>query len=159
MELRMKRLVSIIACAMLFIFVIRPGSVRAQCGNAPKLEIQADTIDVFGEAVHISGVLPQHSDRWFYHVSCQSPRLFNFSLWTVDRFSDRDGFFVAKSWNLQILDSREHPERGVIFFWGNLIKTPKGVKVSVKSIVGFPEGIRGDVIIREVPHKQVQDHR
>jgi hypothetical protein len=64
---------------------------------------------------------------------------------------------VAKSWNLQILDSREHPERGVIFFWGNLIKTPKGVKV--KSIVGFPEGIRGDVIIREVPHKQVQDHR
>jgi hypothetical protein len=153
----MKTTTLMIAFVVLFGYTAQPRISFAQCGDAPKLTIQTDSVTVSGETVHISRSLPQHSDRWFYSVSCRSSRLFNFSLWAIIKFNDRDGYYLAKSWNLQILDSHDHPEKEVIFdrenefyFWGNVVETPEGERIIVTSIVGLPEGIHGDVILREV---------
>ena len=160
----MKAKILMISFVMLSALLAQSKIASAQCGDAPKLTIQSDTITVSGAAVHITGKLPQPSDQWFYSVSCHSSRLFDFSLWTILKFNDRDGYFLAQSWNLQILDSHDHPEKDVLFarenefyFWGDAVKTPEGERIKVDSIVGLPEGIHGDVILREVHQEDAQE--
>jgi hypothetical protein len=162
----MKAAVLIITFVTLLTLSARPNVASAQCGDAPKLTIQSGRITVSGEAVHITGKLPQLSDQWYYSVSCDSSRLFNFSLWTIIRYNDRDGYFLAKSWNLQIFDAQESPEKNVIFerenefsFWGDVVKTPVGERIKIDSIVGLPKGIHGDGILRKVPRESNRDHR
>jgi hypothetical protein len=159
----MKATILMISVLMLSTVSAQPNIAFAQCGDAPKLTVQSGIITVSGEAVHITGKLPQLSDQWYYSVSCHSSRLFDFSLWTIIKFNDRDGFFLAQSWNLQILDSHDHPEKEVLFdrenefyFSGDVVRTPGGERIKVDSIVGLPEGIHGDVILREVHQENAQ---
>jgi hypothetical protein len=131
---------------------------HAQCGEPPRLTRHLNTITVTGQTVHISGRLPKDSDRWFYHVICRSGRLFDFSLWTIVEFKDRDGYFLAESWDLQVLDSKDYPEKEVIFdkedkfyFWGEAKYRAGHERIRFDSIDGLPEGVRGTVILDEVP--------
>ena len=129
-----------------------------KCIDPPTLSIKSNTIVVSGQTVHLAGKLPSKNEHWFYYPTCEtSSRLFNFSLWTISKFHDRDGFYFAKSWNLQILDSKDAPERELIFerenefyFWGD-VKTTKGsARVRVDSIVGIPNELHGTISLREV---------
>jgi hypothetical protein len=129
-----------------------------KCDDPPSLSISNDSIIVSGKVVHLSGILPSKDERWFYSVTCHtSSRLFNFSLWTISKFHDRDGLYFAKSWNLQIMDSHDDQEREVLFdrenefyFWGDAIDDPEGKKIKITSIVGLPEGIHGEAVLREI---------
>ncbi|MGB9407569.1 MAG: hypothetical protein WCA89_08530 [Terracidiphilus sp.] len=137
-----------------------------KCIDPPSLSIKSNTIFVSGQTVHLSGKLPSEDEHWFYNVTCHtSSRLFNFSLWTISKFHDRDGFYFAKSWNLQIMDSKDDQEKEIIFdrenefyFWGDAVKTPEGERIKIDSIVGLPEGIHGDVILRKVRQEGAQGH-
>jgi hypothetical protein len=129
-----------------------------RCDDPPSLSISNDYIIVSGEVVHLSGILPSKEERWFYSVTCHtSSRLFNFSLWTISKIHDRDGFYFAKSWNLQIMDSSDVQEREVLFdrenefyFWGDVTDDPKGKKIKITSIIGLPDGIHGEAVLREI---------
>ena len=135
-----------------------------KCDDPPSLSIKHNTIIVSGQTVHLSGKLPSEDEHWFYSVTCHtSSRLFNFSLWTISKFHDRDGFYSAKSWNLQIMDSKYDQEKEIIFnrenefnFWGNVVKTPEGERIKIDSIVGLPLGIHGEGILREVRQDNAQ---
>jgi len=131
-----------------------------KCDDPPSLSVKHNTIIVSGQVVHLSGNLPSKDERWFYNITCHtSSRLFNFSLWTISKFHDRDSFYFAKSWNLQIMDSKDDQEKEIIFerenefyFWGDAVKAPEGEMIKINSIVGLPEGIHGEVILLEVRH-------
>jgi len=147
--------------------IVQAKAALCQCGEAaslckcidpPTLSIKSNTIVVSGQTVHLSGKLPSENEHWFYYVTCDtSSRLFDFSLWKISKFHDRDGFYSAKSWNLQILDSKDDPEKKLIFerenefyFWGD-VKTTKGsASVRVDSIVGIPNELHGTISLREV---------
>jgi hypothetical protein len=134
----------------------------AQCEDAPKLSIQGRQLLVSGRAEHIAGALPAEAGNWFFQVRCQSSRLFNFSLWKFDRFADKSepghGFYRATSWNLQVLDSNQNPEREVTFdrensfwFWGD-VKSSNGIAlIEIDSMVGLPEELHGSVKLAKVP--------
>jgi hypothetical protein len=134
-----------------------------KCIDPPRLSIKSNTIVVSGQIVHLSGKLPSEDEHWFYSVTCHtSSRLFNFSLWAILKFQDRDGYYLAKSWNLQILDSTVAPETEIIFdkenkfyFWGKVTHAPGGEKIRIDSIVGLPEGIHGEGLLSEVQQEIV----
>jgi hypothetical protein len=129
-----------------------------KCDDPPSLSIKNDAVIVSGQVVHLSGILPSNDEHWFYSVTCHtSSRLFNYSLWVISKFHDSDGFYSAKSWNLQILDSKDNPEKELTFnrenmfnFWGDVVKTPEGERIRIDSIVGLPDGIHGDVVLRKI---------
>jgi hypothetical protein len=131
-----------------------------QCDDPPKLSINSGIITVSGQTIHLSGKLPAKMDHWFYAITCHTgSRLFDFSLWTIAKFGDSDNFYSAGSWNLQVSDSKDRPEvvlnfnrENNFYFWGNVTNTPGGRRIRVDNIVGFPLGIHGDGILREVPH-------
>ena len=133
-----------------------------KCIDPPSLSIKSNTIVVSGQTVHLAGKLPSENEHWFYYVTCDtSSRLFNFSLWKISKFHDRDGFYLAKSWNLQILDSKDYPEKELIFerendfyFWGDVETTKGAARVRVDSIVGLPNELHGTISLREVMHQK-----
>jgi hypothetical protein len=150
-----------ITLVALLAFITHSTLLHAQCGEPPRLIRHFNTITVSGQTVHISGSLPKNSDQWLYHVTCRSGRLFDFYLWTVSQFKDRDGFFLANSWDMQILDSKDNPETEVIFdkeakffFWGGAIYRDGHERIRVDSIDGLPDGVRGTVILDEVPQEK-----
>jgi hypothetical protein len=147
-----------ISVALLFFFFCSIDAF-AQCAfDAPQLTISSDTITVVGKNFHISAPLPRRGEHWLYSVSCHTSSLFDFSWWTFSRFHDRDGLFLAKSWNLQVLDSPEAPEQEVTFenenqfyFWGGVTQVKGGERVRFDHIVGLPNTLHGDAMLHEIP--------
>ncbi|MGA2352705.1 MAG: hypothetical protein ABSF70_19890 [Terracidiphilus sp.] len=137
-----------------------------QCTDPPELSIHSNTITVSGQTVHLSGKLPTVSDHWFYSVTCHtSSRLFDFSLWKISKFHDHDGFYSAKSWNLQVMDSKDDHEKEIVFdrenefyFWGNVENTNRAARVNVDTIVGLPKELHGTISLREVRGEKKQTH-
>jgi hypothetical protein len=128
-----------------------------QCGAQPTLSIKSNVITVSGQALHLSARLPSSDEHWFYSATCHSSRLFNFSLWTIDKFADRDGYYRATSWNLQVLDSKDYPEKELIFerenqfyFWGNIDEHQGFKRIRVDSIVGLPNQLHGTITLNKV---------
>jgi len=133
-----------------------------QCDDAPRLSIKGSQLLVSGREEHIAGALPADAERWFFYVRCRSSRLYDFSLWKFDRFGDRGepghGFYRATSWNLQLLDSNESPEREVIFdrensfwFWGDVKNTKENASIRIDSMVGLPVELHGLMKLTAVP--------
>ena len=134
----------------------------AQCDDAPKPSIKGRQLLVSGRAEQIAGALPADAGNWFFHVRCRSSRLFDFSLWTFERFADRSepgyGFYRATSWNLQVLDSNEYPQREVTFdrensfwFWGDVKSSKENASIRIDSMVGLPVELHGSVKLTAVP--------
>src|SRR5580698_869148 len=137
-----------------------------KCVDPPSLAVKGHTIFVSGEAVHLSGNLPSKDERWFYSITCHtSSRIFNFSLWTVVGFAPRPGLYFAKSWNLQISDAKDSPERQLTFdrendfyFWGNVDNSKGVARVSVDNIVGLPTEFHGTFSLPEIQSDRERAH-
>ena len=147
------------AASMLFVFPLSGVSTGyAQCDNPPRLSVRGTKLQVVGRTVRIEGALPENGKHWYFYVACHSSsRLFDYSLWTFARFADRDGYYLAESWNLQVLDSGDHPERGVIydrenrfFFWGDVRRHKVSASIRIDAVVGMPNGLGGLVQLQAV---------
>lgn len=132
-----------------------------QCDDPPRLSIKSGTITVSGQTFNLSGKLPAESDRWYYAITCHTgSRLFDFSLWVISEFKDRDGFYEAESWNLQVSDAKDSPEVALNFnrendfyFWGNVDNSKGMARVRVDDVVGLPTEFHGTLSLPEIPSK------
>jgi len=137
-----------------------------RCDDPPQLSIKSGTITVRGQTVNLSGKLPAASDRWYYAITCHTgSRLFDFSLWKISQFKDRDGFYEAKSWNLQVSDVKDSPKGSLIYdrensfyFWGNVDNSKGMARVRVDNIVRLPTEFHGTLSLPEIQSNRERAH-
>lgn len=136
-----------------------PLCLVAQTTTAPAVALHGGEIKFDGKFAHIRGKMPATGGSWFYSVRQRTPNLYVFSVWQLNEFKDRKeksiGFYRAKSWTVEVLDSESHPEKEVIFdrandffFWGNLIPTTDQAQLSISTIEGLPESSYGPVALK-----------
>ncbi len=135
--------------------------LQGQDVQPPIVTLHGNKVEFYGKYTNIGGYLPQKSEAWYYLVEQQKTHLFIYHFWVIAEFQDRKepngGFFRAKSWNVQVLDSSDDPEKQVIFdkendfyFWGNFTIKENQVRIEITSIEGFPPSLYGPVLLRKL---------
>ena len=136
-------------------------SLQGQDVQSPLVRVQGNRIEFVGKFAKISGDLPQKDVTWLYHVENPRARLFVYSFWTIAEFQDRkepnSGFYRAKSWTVQVLDSSEEPETRVIFdrtndffFRGKIKNMEQQMEVRIATIEGLPGNSYGPVLLKKL---------
>ena len=136
-----------------------PLCLMGQTSTAPLVALQGGEIKFDGKFAHIHGKMPATGGSWFYNVRQRTANLYVFSLWQINEIKDRTekdtGFYRAKSWTVEILDSGSHPERAVIFdgandffFWGRVASKAGRAELSISTIEGLPSSFYGPVLLQ-----------
>ena len=144
---------------LLLVMAFVPAVAMNQDLQAPSVTLQGATIKIDGQFAHIQGEMPAKMGPWFYHVEQKTPNLFVYSFWTIGEFQDtrekNHGLYEAKSWTVEVLDSKNDPETKLIFdklddflFWGDLVIGAGKAQVMIKSIDGLPESSCGPVSLQ-----------
>ncbi len=145
----------------LLLIAIAAGPViaRGQELQAPSVVLHGDSVKIDGQFAHVQGQMPSKGQSWLYQVERKKTNLFVFHFWSINVFQDTKekdhGFYRAKAWTVEVLDSKEHPEREVIFdrlndfyFWGNLVQGAGQAQLSITSIEGLPASPYGPVTLK-----------
>lgn len=131
----------------------------AQASQAPTVTLRGDKMTISGKFAHIDGNMPTIGDLWLYSVESPRPSLFVFSFWLISEFADTKeanyGFYHAKSWTVEVLDSQDHPEKTLIFdsandmyFWGNLALKDRQARLHINGIKGLPNSGAGPIVLK-----------
>jgi hypothetical protein len=132
---------------------------RGQDSQAPVVTLQGNSVKIDGQFAHVQGPMPSRGPSWFYRVERKKANLFVYSFWAINEFRDRKeknfGFYRAQAWTVEILDSKDHPEKEVVFdrlndffFWGNLVRGIDQAQLSIASIEGLSESPYGPVVLK-----------
>lgn len=144
--------------ALVLIVGIVPVTAKGQDSQTPKMALHGNFVKIDGQFAHVQGEMPVKGSAWFYKVEHRGTNLFVYSFWSINEFKDRKekdyGFYRAQAWTVQVLDSKSHPEKEVIFdrlndfyFWGNLVAGPEQAQVVISSIEGLPKSTYGPVAL------------
>lgn len=139
--------------------VCAPVAVLGKDLQTPAVTIKGNAIRIDGQFAHIQGEMPSERGPWFYHVEQRTTNLFVYSFWTINEFQDTKeknyGLYEAKSWTVEVLDSKDDPETELIFdrsndflFWGNLVMGADQAQVMIDSIKGMPKSSYGPVTLK-----------
>jgi len=136
-----------------------PVAVLSQDLQAPTASLHGDILKIDGQFAHIQGEMPVKGEPWFYHVEMKTDHLFVYSFWTIDIFQDTEegdcGSYRARSWTVEVIDSKVDTETSLIFdrhndfqFQGCLVKVADKARVTINWIDGLPENSYGPILLK-----------